>query len=351
MSQYNSIFIKNIYYMLSYAFQNLRKTCDDVVTTENFDNMQDLFAVILYKGIYSQLKKGIYKEYKEEKECLSCLRGKINFPDTINTASLIDNKVVCEFDEYSEDTYLNQVLKSTIELLIRKSDIKKENKKLLKQIYVYFSQVKTIDIKRISWNSLSYHRNNASYKFLINICYLIIEGMTFSEESGIIKVQKYIDEQRMHKLYEKFILEFYRKHYPEFNANASYITWNIKDDILEFLPSMKSDIMLKYANKTLIIDAKFYSHTMQTQFEKKSFHSNNMYQIYTYVKNEDKTHSGDVTGMLLYAKTNEDVTPNSECIIDGNKFIIRTLDLNQEWKQIYNDLSFIGDNFKISASC
>ena len=36
--------------------------------------------------------------------------------------------------------------------------------------------------------------------------------------------------------------------------------------------------------KCLIIDAKFYSHTMQTQYEKKSFISGNLYQIFTYIK-------------------------------------------------------------------
>ena len=51
MAQYNSIFIKNIYYMLSYAFQNLKKICDETVSCEEFENIQDLFAVILYKGI------------------------------------------------------------------------------------------------------------------------------------------------------------------------------------------------------------------------------------------------------------------------------------------------------------
>lgn len=346
MAQYNSIFIKNIYYMLSYAFQNLKKICDETVSCEEFENIQDLFAVILYKGILNQIKRGIYKEYIEEQEPLNCVRGKINFSESINTASLVNKKLVCQFDEYSENTYLNQVLKSTLDLLIRKSEIKLENKKLLKKILIYFSQVDLIDIKRISWNRLSYHRNNITYKMLINICYLIINGLLMTEDNGSTKLNKYLDEQHMHKLYEKFILEFYKKHYPKLKANASYIDWNIESsEGIEFLPNMQSDIMLQLNNKTLIIDAKFYSHTMQSQYDKKSLISGNLYQIYTYVKNKDKNHTGDVSGMLLYAKTNEEITPNNEYIMDGNKICVRTLDLNCQWELIYNSLCNIATEF------
>ena len=61
-----------------------------------------------------------------------------------------------------------------------------------------------------------------------------------------------------------------------------------------------------------------------------------MYQIFTYVKNCDPKNTGKVAGMLLYAKTNEDITPeefaeylkayqglpgNSEIVKDYNKAI------------------------------
>lgn len=349
MSKYNSIFIKNIYYMLSYAFQNLTKICDESVECEEFDNIQELFSVILYKGINYQLKRGIYKEYLEEKEPLSCLKGKINFPESINTASLINKKLVCQYDDFSENTYLNQIIKSTLDLLIRKGDIKQSNKKLLKKVYIYFTQVDLIDIKNISWNCISYHRNNITYKMLINLCYLIIKGLLMTEDDGEIKLSKFLDEQYLHKLYEKFILEYYKKHYPEFKANASYIDWNL-DNIentagLEFLPCMQSDIILQKNDKILIIDAKFYSHTMRKQYDKKSFISGNLYQIFTYVKNKDKNHAGNVSGMLLYAKTNEDIVPDNEYMMDGNKIIIRTLDLDCRFQDISSNLNNIAENF------
>ena len=39
-----SIFIKNVYYMLSYAFQDLRPDREDDVAGEDFERIHDLFA-------------------------------------------------------------------------------------------------------------------------------------------------------------------------------------------------------------------------------------------------------------------------------------------------------------------
>lgn len=61
---------------------------------------------------------------------------------------------------------------------------------------------------------------------------------------------------------------------------------------------------------------------------------NYLYQIYTYVKNADKSRSGRISGMLLYAKTDEDITPDSDNIIGGNMISVKTLDLSQNFKGI-----------------
>ena len=61
--QISSIFIKNIYYMLSYAFRELDKGVYEDIAKEEFDNIHNLFAAILVKGVGKQLKQGLYREY------------------------------------------------------------------------------------------------------------------------------------------------------------------------------------------------------------------------------------------------------------------------------------------------
>jgi 5-methylcytosine-specific restriction enzyme subunit McrC len=113
------------------------------------------------------------------------------------------------------------------------------------------------------------------------------------------------------------------------------------EEIPSGMPDMKSDVYLTRGSKTLIIDAKFYSRTMPEHFGKRIYHSNNLYQIFTYVKNADKVRSGNVYGMLLYAKTDEAVTPDSDSIIGGNRISIKTLDLSQNFGSIRSQLEKI----------
>ena len=148
----------------------------------------------------------------------------------------------------------------------------------------------------------------------------------------------------MCRLYEKFILEYYRKHYPELSPSASQIAWALDDGAGEMLPVMQTDIMLSKGNKVLIIDAKYYSHTTQVQYDVRTLHSNNLYQIFTYVKNKEAELSGtshEVSGMLLYARTDEAVQPDNTYMMSGNRISVKTLDLNCEFGEITEQLNHI----------
>ena len=52
--------------MLTYAFQVLKQPHYDEIAAEDFENIHDLLAAILAKGVTKQLKQGLYKEYITE---------------------------------------------------------------------------------------------------------------------------------------------------------------------------------------------------------------------------------------------------------------------------------------------
>ena len=154
----------------------------------------------------------------------------------------------------------------------------------------------------------------------------------------------------MAKLYERFILEYYRKHHTYLTeVKAAQVKWALvgKHDaaMLRFLPAMQTDIFLRFREKILILDAKYYSHTMQQQFNKETLHSANLYQIYTYVKNQDAAHTGNVSGLLVYAKMQKAITPDCLFNLDGYLIGARTLDLNQDFRQITAQLDEIAEQF------
>ncbi len=340
--------IKNIYYMLSYAFQVLNEQGYKNLATEQFENTADLMAAILAKGISIQIKRGLGKEYISQTESLSTMRGKIDIAESIKTQSLLKKQMVCDYDEFSTNGTMNRIIKSTVELLIYSGNISTKRIKELKKLMVYFTDVEKINLYTVNWN-MHYNRNNQTYRLLISVCYLVVKGLLQTNSDGTNKLMDFVDEQRMCRLYEKFILEYYRKEFPEITANASKIDWQLDDGISDMLPVMQTDIMLTYNEKILIIDAKYYSHTTQSQYDTHTLHSGNLYQIFTYVKNKEAELEGKphdkVSGMLLYAKTDEEVLPDNDYVMSGNKISVKTLDLDCEFSQIAEQLNKIIEQY------
>lgn len=335
--------------MLSYAFQVLKQSNYEAIAAEEFDKVEDLFAAILAKGVSRQLKQGLYREYVTRKETLSVIRGKLDMPETIRNRIQRKQKVGCEFDELSEDNLYNQILKTTMHYLVKDKGISKEHKAALKKVLVFFDGVSLLKPSEIEWGKLHYRRNNKNYEMLLNVCYFVLDGMLQTTESGEYKMATFTDEH-MAKLYERFILEYYRQHHTYLSeARAAQVKWNLVGEhdemMIRFLPVMQTDVFLRLNDKVLILDAKYYGKTLIEHYGKKKLHSSNLYQIFTYVKNQDKFNTGNVAGMLVYAKTEEEITPDCVFNMGGNLIGARTLDLNKEFKQIAAQLDKIADDF------
>lgn len=355
MTKDKSIFIKNIYYMLSYAFTPLKQSVYDDIQKESFDNIHNLFGAILSKGIGMQLKQGLYRTYINRVEPLSVVRGKIDMPGTIRNKLEHRMCVTCDYDELSENNLLNQILKSTVLLLLRQKDVDERYKAELKKEMLYFSAVDEIELSGIRWSDIRFQRNNRTYQLLLGICQLLIEGSLMTTEKGEYHLAHFVDEKRISRLYEKFILEYYAQEFgeriKEFSSRAAQIPWQLDDGYDALLPVMQTDITLTYGHQILIIDAKYYRRTIQTNYGVQTLHSGNLYQIFTYVKNKEAQLSGTgykVSGMLLYAKTDEELVPDNIYQMSGNQISVKTLDLNHEFSEIEGQLKqIVKDHFGI----
>lgn len=342
MTEDKGILIENVYHMLTYAFQELKMNNYAYIAGEKFDNIYNLFAEILYKGISYQLKQGLFRNYVEVYDKLTVLKGKIDINETLKDRSSRKRVVSCEFDEYYEDNIFNRILKITILQLIKNPSVKPEEKRQLKTILPFFDGVYLIEPKSIKWSTLQYQRNNQSYRMLMNICFFVLDEMLMTTETGEYKMAAFLDHH-MDKLFEKFVLEYYRAKCKNLTVNADVINWIIscpEEGSLDILPKMNTDITIRNnrSKRTLIIDTKYYGKSLVSNNDKKILHSGHLYQLFSYVKNMDKKNSGLVSGMLLYAKTQEDITPNYGALFGNNRIRVRTLDLNQKFNIIEKQL-------------
>lgn len=64
-------------------------------------------------------------------------------------------------------------------------------------------------------------------------------------------------------------------------ARAAQVKWDLaagtEEAMIRFMPIMQTDIFLRYKEQVLIIDTKYYGHTMQMQYDKATLYSVNVY--------------------------------------------------------------------------
>ena len=350
MTNDKGILIKNIFYMLSYSFTVLKKDGYEGVGSEEFDHAGDLFCEILNRGISQQLKQGLFKTYISKNEDLTAVRGKIDLNRQIQIKIQKKQIVACEYDELSVNNLFNQILKTTSMYFLRDKSVSKERKDRLRKLMLFFDEVDELPIKAIPWEQLMFQRNNRTYEMLINICRLAIEGYLHTTELGDLKMPLF-SEDNMANLFESFVAEYYKEEIKKIDPKVSVnsqkkLEWDTAetDDpaTIRLLPNMYMDIKLVGKNQTLIIDTKYYGQELTGGTGIDRFHTDNLYQIFSYVKNEEAQTSNEVAGMLLYARTQDSkLLDNHEFTATGNKFGVRSLDLNTDFSEIQSQLNGI----------
>lgn len=354
--------VKNFYQMLAYVLSDLQKNDYKKLEVEEFEDALELYSKILIQGVETQIKRGLGRSYITSSEELGVIRGKINVSESVKYQSMLRQKLICEYDEFSVNYYLNQIIRSTLELIL-KSNVSKKIKKDVRKVIIFFGDVKSLELKQVNWNQ-RYTRNNQSYRLLITMCYLIVHSLLQTENEGVYNLMDFNEVEKRHRIFQRFVEKYYQTEYPQLNAKAREIGWQLtKEPTKEsrsLLPKMESDISMQYKDKVLILDTKYYQKALQTnQFGKATNISHNLYQIFTYVKNKEyelwkkdqkleaegkKKEDVTISGMLLYAMTDEEIKADADYEICGNEISVRMLDLNQEFAEIKRQLDEIVKN-------
>ncbi|MDR3222809.1 MAG: hypothetical protein LBT66_03600 [Methanobrevibacter sp.] len=341
--------ISNIYYMLSYALDFLEIDEDFKIEYKDFRYTIDLYAHFLLKEVNVLLKRGFLKGYEAMSESTAHIKGKININKSIKRQSLRNKKLYCEYDEFVEDILFNRVIKSTIISLTKIKELNIKKKEDLQRIIPYFNLVSNININNHDFDYSSWNRNNYHYKWIIELCKWIFRNYILPDdrenEDGVAKTFTEKHKNEIAKLFEKFVFKFYEREFKDlgelkgFKVHNQRIKWDLnlnydEERGKEYLPTMVTDIILEHENKQLIIDTKFYKNILDTNYKKKTLKSSHLYQIYSYINNSK--FNGEISGMLLYASFDEDI--NYQYKIQDKIIHIKSLNLNQEWEKIDEDL-------------
>ena len=331
--------IKNIYYMLCYAWDRLKEK--DIISIDKIkgNNLLDLFARVLISGLNYLIKRGLDRRYLSVNEDSSFIRGKINLNDSMKKLVWLNAKMSCDYDDLSYNILHNQIIKSTLEMLINCKELSRDLKDALLSLYRYFRYFDTVKLSRKIFGYIRINRNNQYYEFVLKICEVIFENLLVDENTGETKFREFDREpKQMAYLFENFVRNFYRRELKGYKVTRENIKWDVDEGFNDYLPLMQTDISIESNLKKIIIDTKFYKEAFTYHMNSKKLHSNNLYQLFAYLKNIEVEGGLNIKaeGMLLYPMIDQQI--DYDYGIQGHKIKIRTVDLNQEWQTIYNRL-------------
>ncbi|MEH7351770.1 5-methylcytosine restriction system specificity protein McrC [Gottfriedia acidiceleris] len=338
LENYSRIPIKNIYYMLCYAWDRLEEMDKVNVGQEDDIDLYHLITRVLLNDLKVLIKKGFYREYVVITEESSTLKGQIQFQPSIRDFTYKRGKMVCSYDEMSHDILHNQIIKTTLYYLLKNNHLEIDMKEKVHHIFKYFQDVSLIQLNNRIFSNVKIHRSNQHYGFTIDLCKLLFDSLLINNEETSFK---YKDFEQNHKamaaLFENFVRNFYKKELPHYKVYRENIDWIAEGNDLSLLPRMQTDVSMENDQEKIIMDTKFYHKVLTLNYDTEKLISGNLYQLLSYLNNRSKTSVlKQKKGILLYPRV--DRTLNAQYRIQGFPIKVCTVDLNLNWKRIHESL-------------
>lgn len=338
----SAIPVRNVYYLLCYAWDCLRERGFADVATAGTTELADLFARLLITGTNRLRRRGLERGYREQCQELGAIRGRINTWETVTRLLDRHGKASCEYDELSIDTPQNRAVKATISLLAVLPEVDRSNRQELRRLARELSEIPDVSLNRSLFRTVRLHANNRHYSFLMHLARLVLECAIPDEKGSGYRFRDFLrDRHQMARLFEAFIFNFLRTERSDLAISRDQLRWDASsedDSALAYLPSMRTDVTVRAPGRTVIIDAKYYEQSLQEHFDHKTIHSANLYQLVSYLRNLEVEDGSDAVAeaMLIYPVVDAPIKLTYQ--IQGHKVGIFTLNLAQEWKDIEQDL-------------
>lgn len=346
--------IKNLFYMLCYAWNVLSIKDSINVSSENIKDSYNLLGRIFSYCVGKLIRQGFHRCYITTEDELATLKGKVLLSNTINKSSMVKKKLCCQFDEFTANNLFNQIVKYTLSSLIKNPTIDNSIKKDIKKQIIYFANINEAVPDKNNLQKLRFNRNNFIYKLLISLASMLYNNHLVNEEDGRFVFKDFYREEQMQKVYELFLLNFYAIHLDKkiYRVHAPKINWNIDTNAAEYwqdcfdidnkITDRRTDIVVENKKEKIqfIIDAKYYKNALVSAYwdsTTETCRTSHINQVRGYI--EDSTFEGIKHGALIYPTVyNDKLEKGSVKPIMGAHIIMKTINLNQDWQNIEDDL-------------
>ena len=306
-------------------------------------DLPNLLARVLVTGVRSLLRRGLDQGYLPLEEELSTVRGHIELGPTLSLQARRARRLQCTYDELSHDLLHNQLLKATMRRLAKVSSLNRDLARELHLLALRMPNISDIRLSSGAFARVQLHRNNARYDLLLKICALAFECMIpVTGGSGYSFQDILLDERKMAQVFESFVRNFYRATQQAFQVKPLQLEWQavlLRANGPDRLPVMRNDVYLESTERRIIIDTKYYAQAMQEHHGSVSFRSENLYQLFAYLRNDavERPRAAVSEGMLLYPQVQQQL--DASYVMHGHHVRLATVDLSRSWRSVERRLA------------
>jgi 5-methylcytosine-specific restriction enzyme subunit McrC len=344
--------VRNLYYLLLYAWDMFSDGQMAMVDAEPDTDLLNLLASVLARGVDRVLRRGLDRGFLPVADDVAGVRGKLELSRTLKANLAPRACTACSFDDLSYDVPHNRVLKATLGNLLRSGPLDREVRRHVRTSYARLEEISSIRLTRRSFSSVQLHQNIRFYRFLIDVCLLLFECLIPDQATGTFRFRDVTqDDERMHRVFERFLYNFYKHEQELFDVRRSQFPWaDASGDGIPMLPVMRTDITLLRPGQSIVIDAKYTPHALQQHpYGAATFRSGHLYQMFAYLKNLRVPLDTAVDGLILYPQAKERL--DATVALSGHRLRLRTINLNQHWKLIRRDLlALVGSAISVRSS-
>ncbi len=300
-----------------------------------------MFAHLLVLGIQTLRKQGLEVGYRTYEEPTSTIKGRIVFSNTLPLLATAPGKVSCAFDEMSVDILSNRILKATLRRILGEDSLEKQLRTEVRRSLTLLQRVGEVELNERTFHRAHMHRNNRLYAFLLNICHFFYQSLQPHERAGHYRFRGLDrDEIRMRRIFEKFVRNFFRRRQRSFSVKVDQVRWDataLAGSNIDLLPRMKTDVTLRSASRTVIIECKYTESLYQRNFLRDKLRSAHLYQLNAYLRNFASESVGVTPeGILLYPTAGQQLDESYR--MQGHSVRVKTVDLARPWQDIEADL-------------
>ncbi|CAM3351675.1 McrC family protein [Vagococcus fessus] len=222
-------------------------------------NLLEVFISMFLSESDAVIKRGLKSDYVNVERNEKFLKGKLLVTQHIRKNNINQAYFYNAFDEYLIDIIENQLLKTTLEFLLKKSKDARNNR-LIKEQLVHLNCVSTVSNPEQAFQKVKLGRTYGHYTQALEWCQLFLSGKSLTSFRG--STQAFAILFPMEKLFESYVATLVTQYLPEATVSSQDKAYALFDKTAETKASyhLRPDLVVRYKDKaqgTIIADTKW----------------------------------------------------------------------------------------------